>query len=183
MKVYVFGDSLSAGFGIVPSSRWDALLEEEGFTIVNEGKNGDTLPHIVARLEAYHVPEGSFVYVQGGTNDCAMGTGVEALVGVVKHLMAISRDHQWRLFFGLPSRPVSLDGVLDRILYEKISMLREKLMALEGLTWIDFEPALFSDVENHFFDAVHPNSQGAKLIAEVLKKTWKDFASQGPSFA
>ena len=112
-----------------------------------------------------------------------MGTGVEALVGVVKHLMAISRDHQWRLFFGLPSRPVSLDGVLDRILYEKISMLREKLMALEGLTWIDFEPALFSDVENHFFDAVHPNSQGAKLIAEVLKKTWKDFASQGPSFA
>lgn len=183
MKVYVFGDSLSAGFGIPPRSRWDALLEEEGFLIVNEGQNGDTLPHIVARLEAYNVPDGSVVYVQGGTNDCAMGVGTEALVGVLKHLVALSRNHRWQLFFGLPSRPVCLDGVFDRVLYEKISELRKAIMGIDGLYWIDFEPALFLDEENYFFDAVHPNTQGAKVIAEVLKKTLKDFAGQGPSFA
>lgn len=85
-KILVFGDSLSAAYGIAQSSGWvallDARLKREGldYSVANASLSGETTSGGLARLQkvlAQHRP--SVVILQLGANDGLRGLPVEQM--------------------------------------------------------------------------------------------------------
>lgn len=97
--ILVFGDSLSAGFGIDHSRGWVSLLaqrlDQENFPhrVVNASISGETTAGGVSRLPAAldsHQP--AIVILELGANDGLRGLPLEHLRANLEKLIAISRD-------------------------------------------------------------------------------------------
>lgn len=92
----VFGDSLSAAYGIQPEEGWVALMEQrldaEQYTLVNASVSGETTDGGLTRLPALlerHQPD--YVLLQLGANDALRGlpinrirTNLTALVEMIQ---------------------------------------------------------------------------------------------------
>ena len=92
----VFGDSLSAAYGIQPEEGWVALMEQrldaEQYTLINASVSGETTDGGLTRLPALlerHQPD--YVLLQLGANDALRGlpinrirTNLTALVEMIQ---------------------------------------------------------------------------------------------------
>lgn len=97
MRLICVGDSLTFGFGVRPLQRWTHLCARQtGWSVSNEGVNGDTTGGMLARLQRL-LPElkaGGIgaehprVLLMGGSNDVfysGTDTGARANMGAMIH--------------------------------------------------------------------------------------------------
>ena len=167
----VLGDSLAAGLGIKPEqsfpSRLEAALKAQGrnVAIVNQGVSGDTTAGGLDRVDWLLGDKPDIVLLELGANDALrgldptlaernLGAIVEKLkaAGVTVGLAGMMAPRN----FG-PEYVASFDG-----LYERLADKYQVPLYPFILDGVAQDPALNQP------DGLHPNVQGAQIIADKL---------------
>lgn len=173
-KILVFGDSLSAGYGVARGQGWvdllQARLREEGygFQVVNASVSGETTAGGLARLpRALKLHQPGVVVIELGANDGLRGLPVDAARANLDRMVALA---------GAGGRKVLLLGMLmppnygERYASGFAAMFgrvaRERHVALVPflLEGVADQPGLMQA------DGLHPNERGQP---KVLDNAWQ----------
>jgi acyl-CoA thioesterase-1 len=171
-RIVVLGDSLSAGYGLLEGQAYPALLQEklnaEGYAwdVVNAGISGDTSAAGLQRIDwALGQGDVRILILELGANDGLRGLPIAEMK---KNLAAIIRHAQEKrisvLLAGMEAPPnfgpeytVSFRQVYRDLAKEyKVTLLPFLLDKVAG------DPSLNQG------DGIHPNIEGAKIVAETV---------------
>jgi acyl-CoA thioesterase-1 len=168
--ILVLGDSLSAGYGLVPGQGWVSLLQQRlkqegyGHRVVNASVSGETTDGGLARLDralATHRP--GIVILELGGNDGLRGlpvTRVETNLGL---LISKSRAKGAEVLLLTVSMPTNY-GPQYTSSYQKIyDDLRVKYKVGVGAL---MNPGLALDLAYFQPDGIHPNAQAQPLLLD-----------------
>ena len=191
MRLICVGDSLTFGFGVHPFQRWTHLCAQQtGWSISNEGVNGDTTGGMLARLQRY-LPElraGGIgaehprVLLMGGSNDIfysgtdsgaranmgamihqTLGIGVPPMVGIPLPVDDAHTPEAWAAAVDFPAAASCMKGYC--------AWLRSYCKAF-GVPYIDFcADYMRADgtVRGELLlDGLHPTPEGHLLMARRL---------------
>lgn len=175
--ILVFGDSLSAGYGLPQARSWPSLLEkrlrDEGssYRVVNLSVSGETTTgganRIGAALES-HRPE--IVVLELGANDGLRGQNLEVMrQNLGKMIDASRRAKAQVLIVGMRLPPNYGTAYTGKFQQVYLDLAREKKTA--------FVPFLFEGfAENGVYfqnDGVHPTSEAQALMLDTVWKGLK----------
>jgi len=170
-NILVFGDSLSAGYGIARDDSWVNLLQRElnidhpQYEVVNASISGETtsggLRRIAKALQDHHP---AVVIVELGANDGLRGaTVVETEMNLNKIIQQVKDANAKVLLLGIQIPPnYGLEYARQfRALYPKLAKRHNISLVpfmLEGIQPEQFQP-----------DNLHPNASGQpRIIKNVL---------------
>jgi acyl-CoA thioesterase-1 len=168
--ILVFGDSLSAGYGVPPGQGWVDLLakkiEHEGydFNVVNASVSGETTEGGLARLPralALHRPR--ILILELGANDGLRGLPVAAAQDNLDHMITLAQSRGAR---------VLLVGMLMPPNYGEryTSAFHAAFSALAQSHHLALVPFLMAGVALHpeliQADGLHPNERGQPLLLD-----------------
>lgn len=168
--VLLFGDSLSAGYGVDVDQSWAALLqarlEEQGYEhrVVNASISGETTAGGVARIESALVrfaPE--LVILELGANDGLRGFPISGIKDNLRRIVATAKDSGAAvvlLGIRIPTNygaryTAAFDGVYQQVAEEEDVPMIEFFM--EGIALND---ELLQD------DRIHPNDAAQPLLLD-----------------
>jgi len=168
------GDSLTAGFGLLTEEAYPALIQQlfldEGYpevTVINAGASGDTTAGGLRRIETLFEPHVRIIVVALGGNDALRGLTLtqtrENLAAIIDKALSAGRDV---LVAGMQA-PTNLGPDYQE-------GFREIFLSLAGRYRgrIEMVPFLLEGVAGdpalNQPDGIHPNAQGARVIADLL---------------
>lgn len=170
--ILVWGDSLSAAYGIRPEQGWVALLEEELATkarIINASISGETTQGGVTRLDkalSQHNPD--FVILELGGNDALRGYPIKEIRNNLDTMLqSIKNTGAHPILFGMKIPPnYGFDYTQQ---FEKIfADLAEHHEAT-------FIPFFLEGVANKFeymqLDGIHPTAEAQALLLDNVRPT------------
>jgi acyl-CoA thioesterase-1 len=177
-----FGDSLTAGLGLAPEDSYPALLQnsllEQGFPyrVVNEGVSGDTSAAALARVDTAASEGAELVIVAIGANDGLRGLPVDEME---KNLREIVRRFQAAgsrvALAGMrippnmgPEYVQDFEAVFPRVAQDMDIALLPFL-----LEDVAADPNLNQD------DGIHPNEEGARMVANLVADFVKPLLRRG----
>jgi acyl-CoA thioesterase-1 len=176
-KIVAFGDSLTAGYGLSPAESYPALLQKmldaDGFKyeVVNAGVSGDTSAGGVRRID-WSLDAGGvrFVILELGANDFLRG---QPITETKKNLTAVierSKSRGARVL--LAGMYTTTDAGSD---YERqIDAAFKSLSKEEDVTLIPFFlEGVAGKAELNQQDGIHPNAEGARLVAATVYRYLK----------
>lgn len=203
LKIYAFGDSITYGFAPTGAQsltnsgsfrfHLGEMLKEAGIDarIVNGGVPGETVAGAKARINGIFLEKPDVAVIMFGTNDCMAGADGRAQVpldvykteleGFVRKLL--QKDIGVILMTSPPLPTDNIPVLTNRRLMPYVFAVRRT--ALENR--VDFVDnfANFNDAAPdknlmRFFlaDAIHPNAEGHKLIAEGIFEVLSDGGSR-----
>jgi acyl-CoA thioesterase-1 len=173
----VFGDSLSAGYGLAPGQSFpDALqrkLDAQGYhwRVVNMGISGDTTMGGIARLSTATVLKPALVLLELGGNDGLRGL---PLTNTRENL-----DQMITAFQRVGARVVLAGMTLPPNYGPDYVRSFEKIYSdLAAKYRLSFIPFLLQDIvtrDMRFFqrDGIHPNREGAEIVSDTVLRTIK----------
>ena len=170
-RVVAFGDSLTAGLGLLEQEAYPALLQQRidaaGYDIevVNAGVSGDTSASAVRRLDWALEGDVRVVIVAFGGNDGLRGLPVSQLK---ENLSAVIEGARQRgavvILAGMEAPP--------NFGQEYATAFRQAFRDVAQRERVLFVPFLLEGVagrsELNQSDGIHPNRRGAEVIAERL---------------
>lgn len=171
--ILVFGDSLSAGYGLVPGQGWVALLERRlnvqgyEYKVVNASVSGETTGGGLERLPraiALHRP--AVLFIELGANDGLRGLPILEFRANLERMIELGREAGARVVLAgvrVPSNygPQYAEGFFS--VYGELARARKVSVVpflLEGMALRD---DLFQD------DRIHP---GAAAQVILLDNAW-----------
>ena len=171
--ILVYGDSLSAGYGIAVDQGWVNLLSQRllrsgyGFQVVNASVSGETTTGGLARLPralAAHDPR--IVIIELGANDGLRGLPLETTRANLDAMIALAaREHRRVLLLGMRMPPNDGDrytrGYAE--IYAELARRRHAALVPFLLEGVADRPALMQA------DALHPNEHGQP---NLLDNVW-----------
>ena len=185
MKMICIGDSLTYGLGIPVENSWVEILNRETeYQVVNKGVNGDTTGGMLARLERDVLRENpDVVFVMGGANDFIMGCDTSVVKANLMALIHQVYAARKKVILGFE---IASDGALIPPNWARLADFEEvnKKVAAMAAWFPDFCNTFqipyinlyqeFLDVvkgreTEYFFDGIHPNTKGHRLIADIIK--------------
>ncbi len=173
--VLVFGDSLSAGYGISVERGWVSLLAQKiehegyGFRVVNASVSGETTAGGLARLpRALAVQQPRIVLLELGANDGLRGLPLaDARANLDQMITILQSQHVAVLLLGLRLPP----NYGERYTSGFMSMYQE----LSASHHIALLPFLLENVALHpelmQSDGLHPNERGQPLLLDNVWPT------------
>lgn len=172
-RVIALGDSLTYGYPFGNPLSWVQIASERlELPILNQGINGDTLGHLLKRVNFDVLdlhPE--FCTLLGGTNDIYQDGDVEAMKTAFTGLADKITAGKITCVVGLPP-PIS-DSNLEKTMAKYRNWLKRYAKA-EGLPVIDFHKPFLDKAKRilpgTLEDGVHPSSKGYQLMAEAAVK-------------
>ena len=197
MKLVCLGDSLVFGPGVPRRETWGCLVEQEtGITLINRGVCGDTTGGMLARFGTDVLSlQPDTVLLLGGSNDL-FASAAEGRTNAQANLFALVHQalaHGILPLVGTPL-PVDLEQLrpelsrwmggytLQRALDAYASWILE-FSAVFGLLAVDFYHLFSSSSQmvrqELYLDGLHPNREGHRLMAQVVKRTVHLLDSQG----
>ncbi len=184
MKIICLGDSLTAGIDRKSPDHWINILHREAqHTYINKGICGDTSGGMLTRFYRDVVEcEGRSAILMGGSNDFIMG----ADLGTVQaNMMALV--HQAFFYQVLPVIGIPVCGSPEHVrkdwaqfsdffeVEQKQKEYRKWLHAFASVFHLDvldfqqaFEVKTMGDISDCFFDGVHPNKKGNRIMADLI---------------
>jgi acyl-CoA thioesterase-1 len=180
-RIVALGDSLTAGFGLVESQAYPAVLQRtlnaEGynFEVVNAGVSGDTTAGGLRRLEWALEGDVRVLIVALGGNDGLRGLSVGQMK---ENLIAIIEGARQRNVI------VVLAGMEAPPNYgpEYTSAFRAGFQDVARSQRVLFLPFLLDRVAGNASlnqgDGIHPNPQGAEIVAETVWKVLRPVLDQ-----
>ena len=173
----VFGDSLSAGYGLQPSQGWASLLQQKlstegyGQRVVNASISGETTSGGKTRLPralAQHHPD--IVILELGANDGLRGLPLEATRANLDAMIQLIQKAGARpLLVGIQLPPNYGPSYTTRFRDLFAGLARERRAALvpflmEGVA-----------VDERYMqaDGLHPNAAGQPLLLDTVWRTLK----------
>ena len=173
--VLIWGDSLSAGYGLRPPQAWPALLEQRivdahlPHKVVNASISGETTAggrsRLPAALQTYRP---SLVVIELGANDGLRGLPVPAMIANLQAMIDASREAGARvLLIGMrmpPNYGPDYTSRFERAFQElaKTNKLRLVPFMMEGFA---DKPAYFQR------DGIHPIADAQPLILDTV---WRE---------
>ena len=175
--ILVFGDSLSAGYGLPQARSWPTLLEkrlrDDGLPhrVINLSVSGETTTGGANRIGAAldtHRPE--IVVLELGANDGLRGQNLDVMRRNLEKMINASRRAKARvLLVGMRLPPNYGTGYTGKFQQVYADLAREKKTA--------FVPFLFEGfAENGSYfqnDGVHPTSEAQTLMLDTVWKGLK----------
>jgi acyl-CoA thioesterase-1 len=167
-KIVALGDSLTAGFGLVESESYPAVLQErinvEGyeFEVVNAGVSGDTSAGGLRRLDWSLDGDVRVLIVALGGNDGLRGLSINEMK---ENLTAIIERARKRniivILAGMEAPPNYGPEYVEsfRLAYREVAMRQRVLFIPFLLNKVAGESAL------NQADGIHPNAAGARIVA------------------
>jgi acyl-CoA thioesterase-1 len=182
--ILVFGDSISAGYGIAPESGWVNLLssrlrqEGYGFQVVNASVSGETTVGGLARLPralAAHDPR--IVIIELGGNDGLRGlplAGTRANLGAMLGLAA--RHGRSVLLLGLRMPPNYGERYTRGFaaIYTALAPARHVPLVPFLSAGIAEQPSLMQS------DGLHPNERGQPVLLDNVWPVLKPLLHKQP---
>ena len=173
-SILVFGDSLSAAYGIAQSRGWVALLgerlkrERPDYSVANASISGDTSAGGLARIDAAlarHKP--TVVIVELGANDGLRGLPLGQMKANLGTIIEHSRKHGARVLLVGMKLPPNYG--------QEYTTSFEKAFAEVGKRYkvalVPFMLEGFAEKPEYFqADRIHPNEQAQPLI---LERVWQ----------
>jgi acyl-CoA thioesterase I len=166
-----FGDSLTAGLGLLEQEAYPAVLQRKidqagyKFEVVNAGVSGDTSASGLRRIDWALEGDVKIVIVGFGGNDGLRGLPVTQMK---ENLTAIIEKARGRgavvLLAGMEAPP--------NFGQEYASSFRQAFRDVALKERVLFVPFLLNNVagrgELNQADGIHPNQQGAQIVAETV---------------
>jgi len=168
----VFGDSLSAGYGLPQEKGWVNLLadrlqsEKLGYRVVNASLSGETTLGGVNRIEAALVQHRPLVViVELGGNDGLRGLSLDSTRMNLKTMVeAIRRAGAHALLVGM-QLPPNYGTTYTR----KFQALFEEVARQQNVPLVPFMLAGFGDKREYFqSDGIHPTAQAQPMILDNI---------------
>jgi len=182
--ILVFGDSLSAAYGIRPEQGWVALLTQRlqaqgyGYQIVNASVSGETTGGGLERLpRALQLHQPAIVILELGGNDGLRGLPVNAAHDNLAQMVQLSQAAGARvLLVGIripPNYGPRYGDQFARIYPELASHYRVPLVPFL-LDKVALDPALMQA------DGLHPDAQGEIPVLDTLWPYLQPLLYKGP---
>jgi acyl-CoA thioesterase-1 len=176
-KIAFLGDSLTAGLNLLSQQAYPALIQEmfaaEGYSLVesvNAGISGDTTAGGRRRIDQTLEPGVRILVVGLGGNDALRGLGVAQTRENLKAIIDAARAKGVRVTLCGMEAPTNL-GADYRDAFREVYVE----LAREYRADVKFIPFLLAGVAGdpalNQADGIHPNEQGARVIAELLYPT------------
>jgi acyl-CoA thioesterase-1 len=170
-RVVVFGDSLTAGVGLLEQEAYPARLQrkidEAGykFEVVNAGLSGDTSAGGLRRLDWALEGDVRVLIVAFGGNDGLRGLPVDQMKENLSTIVDKARERNVvPILAGMEAPP--------NFGQEYATAFRQTFRDLALSKRVLFIPFLLKDVggkaELNQADGIHPNQQGAQVIADTV---------------
>jgi acyl-CoA thioesterase-1 len=170
-KLLIVGTSLTAGLGLDPENAYPALLQRKidsagiNVRVVNAGLSGETSAAALRRIEWLLRDSASFVMIESGANDGLRGQDVDStkatLTAIVRRVKAVLPGA--KILIAQMESPPNLGErytTAFRAMFPDIA--RE-----EGVILVPFLLHRVAGVpEMNQGDGIHPNEEGAKLVAD-----------------
>ena len=172
--ILVFGDSLSAGYGLPQEQGWVKLLERKlrndksDYKVVNASISGETTAggrtRIAAALTKYRP---AIVVLELGANDGLRGQSLEAMRANLEAMVEACRKSRSEvLLVGMRLPPNYGPAYTEKFRDVFAAVARDR-----KLTFVPFLLDRFAEKREYFQDdGVHPTAQAQPLIAETV---WK----------
>jgi acyl-CoA thioesterase I len=172
VEIVVLGDSLSAGFGVLPGESFpdqlQAALKARGHdvNVANAGVSGDTTSDGLARLEWSVPAEAEIVIVELGANDALRGIDPAITRKALSRIIAkLKARGQAVLLAGMLAPPNLGDA------YAKgFNAIYPDLAAEYGVALYPFFlDGVATDASLNQADGMHPNAEGvARIVAAIM---------------
>jgi acyl-CoA thioesterase I len=173
-KILFLGDSLTAGLNLLSQQAYPALVQDmfaaEGYDqveAVNAGISGDTTAGGRRRIEQAIEPGVRVLLLALGANDALRGLSVSQTRDNLKAIIDTARAKGVRVVLCGMEAPPNL-GEDYRVGFREMYMQ----LALEYRQDMKFVPFLLAGVAGdpamNQADGIHPNEQGAKVIAGLV---------------
>jgi len=170
--ILVFGDSLSAAYGLRPEQGWVALLQKRlaskgyGYEIVNASVSGETTSGGLQRLPralSLHPPE--ILILELGANDGLRGLPIATTRENLEKMIALAKQSHARvLLVGMRIPP----NYGPRYTSDFAQMYPE-IASQEGLPLVPFLlQSVALDPSRMQGDGLHPNAGGEPAVLDTL---------------
>ena len=180
--IVAFGDSLTAGLGLAPEDSYPAVLQnlllKQGFPyrVINEGVSGDTSAAALARVDTAASAGAELVIVAIGANDGLRGLPVDEMEKNLREIVRRFEAAGSRVALAGMRIPPNMgpeyvqdfEAVFPRVAQDMDLPLLPFL--LEGIA---ADPNLNQD------DGIHPNEEGAQMVARLVADFVKPLLRRG----
>jgi acyl-CoA thioesterase-1 len=173
-KIVFLGDSLTAGLGLLSEQAYPVLIGQkfaaEGYAnveIVNAGISGDTTAGGARRVEDLLEPDVKILVVALGGNDALRGISTSQTHENLAAIIAAARAKGASVFLAGMEAPTNLGvdyqqnfhAIFGQLAHDNKDIVTLGPFLLEGVAGV---PGLNQS------DGIHPNPEGARIIAENL---------------
>jgi acyl-CoA thioesterase I len=175
--ILVFGDSLSAGYGLPQTQGWTGLLEKRlrdegyGHRIANASISGETTSGGAGRIEGAlktHRPD--IVVIELGANDGLRGQSLDAMRRNLGSMIDASRSAKAEVLLIGMRLPPNYGTAYT----EKFQQIYADLARTKKTAFVPFLFEGFADNGSYFqSDRVHPTREAQSLMLETVWKGLK----------
>lgn len=169
--VLVYGDSLSAAYGMPEDQGWVALLHKQvqpEHTILNASISGETTGGGLARLPGTLAAlKPDVVFIALGGNDALQGQPLDRIKANLKSMISLVRDSGARPILGGIALPPSYGPrYIDQFRQQYVDLASEADVPFFDLYMPDIanDPALMQD------DGIHPKPKAQTQIKERIQQ-------------
>jgi len=168
--ILIYGDSLSAGYGIRLESGWVSLLTQRlategyGFRIVNASISGETTEGGLARLpRALLTQQPSILVLELGANDGLRGLPVSAMRENLAQMIRLARDRNCRVLLLGIQMPANYGARYT----SDFAAAYQQLAAQQHVPLAQLLPETVADQAALMQpDGLHPNEQAQPLLLD-----------------
>jgi len=175
--ILVFGDSISAGYGLPQNAGWVSLLARKvaqvapDYKVVNASISGETAAggrRRIASALAQHKP--SIVVLELGGNDGLRGARPEAIKADLEAIVAAAKNHPAQVVLVGMRLPPNYGGTYVRQFQEIYDSIAKK----HALALAPFLFEGFGDRQEFFqSDGIHPTREAQPIMLDTV---WKALA-------
>jgi acyl-CoA thioesterase I len=182
--ILIYGDSLSAGYGIRLESGWVSLLTQRlategyGFRIVNASVSGETTEGGLARLpRALLTQQPSILVLELGANDGLRGLPVSAMRENLAQMLRLARAQNCRVLLLGIQMPANYGARYTSefaAAYQQLAADQHVPLAQLLPETVADQPALMQP------DGLHPNEQAQPLLLDNVWPKLKPLLRTAP---
>jgi acyl-CoA thioesterase-1 len=178
-RIVLLGDSLTAGLGLPESEAYPALLQKKldddgyEYEIVNAGVSGDTTAGGLRRLDWALEGDVRILVVALGGNDALRGLSIDDMRRNLETIIERARSRGVKVLLAGMEAPPNYGQeytVKFRQVYRDLARAHEVTLVPFLLDGVAGQARL------NQADGIHPNAEGARLIAETIWRTLQPMA-------
>jgi acyl-CoA thioesterase-1 len=180
-KIVVLGDSLTAGLGLLDTQSYPGLLQSKidadgfKFEVINGGVSGDTSAGGLRRLDWLLTNDVQVLIVALGGNDGLRGLSAADMKENLSRIIETARDKHITVILAGMEAPPNFGT-------EYSSAFRQTFQQLALEYRLPFIPFLLDKVAGQAAlnqaDGIHPNAQGAAIVADTVWNVLKPVLDQ-----
>ena len=189
-RIVCIGDSITYGYEVDGSQTWIGRLRRENeINLLNVGVNGDTTEGMLTRFKEHVIDlNPKAVLIMGGGNDILGGNSLEYVTNNVATMAQMALDKGIVPMIGVAPEPSPKDVPEEWKTLMNYDLIREELATYKEwlitfakanlLPYVDFDSGLKSKLRSgygrYFFDGIHPNPAGHKIMASVAREFFQE---------